>query len=106
MRGEVSFKLIVKKHVSAGRLILAACDDSLIGSVIEDSDAVIDLGRGFYQGEETAKEEFLSLIKKAYILNAVGPDTIKVLLEEGIISQDNIKKVNDVPHVQLVFEGN
>jgi len=34
--------MIVKKHVNAGRLVLAACDNSLINKRFEDSGMVLD----------------------------------------------------------------
>jgi len=64
--------MIVKEHINEGKLILALCDKNLLGKKIEDQNIQLDLSSSFYKGEEADIEELKKLIKKAYIINAVG----------------------------------
>jgi len=95
--------MIVKKHFSQNRLILAACDASLLDKKIENSTILLDLSSSFYKGEKTTKEEFIKLARQAFIINAVGQHVVNTLIEEKIIQKEDTKEVQGVPFVQVVF---
>ena len=99
-------KMIVNKHIIQGKLILAVCDSDLLGEKIEDSNLMLDLGSEFYNGDNLSRDEFLSLIKKTYIINAVGKEVIKLLITKKIVSKNQVRFLNSVPYVQIVFEMN
>ena len=98
-------KMIVKKHFTQGKLILAVCDSDIINKKFEDEKAVLDLASSFYKGEETSAEDFIDLMKKAYIINADGKETIALMIKEKVISESGKKKIKDVPYAQVVFES-
>ncbi len=97
--------MIVKKHNSSGRLVLGACDEALLNSKFEESGLVLDLTSAFYHGDTLTEDEFLDLVKKAYIVNAVGYKTVGCLMQANIIDSSETKEIKGVPYVQLVFEG-
>lgn len=96
-------KMIVKKHVSSGRLVLAICDTPLLGQVFEEEETKLDLSSPFYQGEEMAKEELQKLMKSSYILNIVGEKSLEAARELVQISTNNVLYVSEVPHAQVLF---
>ncbi len=96
--------MILKKHINEGRLILALCDDSLIGKKIEDKGIILDLSSAFYKGEKSDDKNTLSLIGKAYLVNAVGEETIAFLSGLDFVSEKDIRRVKNVPYVHIVFE--
>ena len=95
--------MIVKKHTNKNQLLLAACDTNLLGKQFEENELVLDLSSDFYNGTEMNESDFLNLIKKTYILNAVGEKTIELLLKNNMITKEIIKKISNVPHVQVLF---
>ena len=97
--------MYVKKHIDNGRLILGACDESLIGKKIEDSTMVLDLSSSFYKGERLSESAFLDLVRKSYIVNAVGVDCIECLIKAEFIGKNEAKKLLNVPYIQLVFDA-
>ncbi len=105
VQGILLIKMIVNKHVNAGRLVLAACDNSLINKRFEDSGVVLDLTSSFYKGEKMSETEFAALIKKAHILNLVGKETVGFLISLGVGDKKSVKNVAGIPHLQIIFGG-
>lgn len=96
--------MIVKKHVSSGgKLVLAICDASLLGSVFEEKEKKLDLSSPFYNGEKMEKEEIKKLMKKSYILNVVGEKSLETVREVVQIASGNVLYVDKVPHAQVLF---
>lgn len=95
--------MIVKTHKTDGKLILAICDNSLLGKKIEDGCLQLDLSSSFYNGEEKSEKEILQLMKAANSINAVGEKTIDFLLKNKIIQKENIIRIKKIPHAQVVF---
>ena len=62
--------MIVKKHSQNNKLVLAICDEDLLGKTIEENDLILDLKSDFYRGEEMNETELkqLRIIKKLEIL--------------------------------------
>lgn len=95
--------MIVKVHKTADRTILAICDENLLNKKFEEGGLQLDLTSDFYKGREKPEQEIFELIKKAGIINAVGEKCIRFLLKNKMISKENIIKIKDIPHVQVVF---
>ncbi|MEM4337090.1 MAG: DUF424 family protein [Candidatus Woesearchaeota archaeon] len=98
--------MIIKEHKTRSGNIIAICDSSIIGKKFVEGDAVLDLSSDFYRGKKSSKEEILSKCKKAYIINAVGEETINLLLSQKIISEKNIIKVQGIPFAQCILIEN
>jgi len=60
----------------------------------------LDLTTAFYQGEEKSEEELGDLIRNANAINLVGQKTISIAIKEGIIEEQNIIRVQNIPHAQ------
>jgi len=95
--------MIAKIHQSNDRALLALCDNDLLGKCFEENDLQLDLSGNFYKGEEKNEEEVLELIAKVNIVNAIGKECIEFLMKHKMITNENIIKIKDIPHVQLVF---
>ena len=96
--------MILKKHFNEGRLILAICDTGLIGKTFEDNTGFLNLKSGFYKGEEVSDDKIIELFNKAYIINAVGKESIDLLVKEKIIRAEQIKQIKNIPYIQIVFD--
>jgi|TARA_B100001971_G_C17875651_1_gene375480 hypothetical protein len=95
--------MIVKKHLNEGRLVLAICDNNLIGKKIEEGKLQLDLTSEFYKGEDMSEEELKTIIKKAYMINVVGKKIIDFLIKNKNIDIDDIIFIKKVPHAQVVM---
>lgn len=87
------------------RSVTAVCDKTLLGNVLRQGDAVIDLKtyRKFYEGEAVTVQEAGELLKLARNINVVGEKAVQAALEALPISKASVKKVAGVPHVQVYY---
>ncbi|MEM2131189.1 MAG: DUF424 family protein [Candidatus Woesearchaeota archaeon] len=95
--------MILKKHKTQDKLLLAICDSDLLGKKIETDTLIIDLSSNFYKGEKKTEAEILFEIKNCTSLNAVGKKTIDFLIKEKIISLENVKKIKEIPYINIYF---
>ena len=93
--------MLVKKHFSGKKFILAICDSELIGKKFEEGKKVLDLSSEFYKGKEVDDGKAVRLIKRAYIINAVGNKTICFLLKNKIIKQKDVLEIAHIPYAQI-----
>lgn len=96
--------MIVKIHRDHhGQMVLAICDSNIIGKKFTEGKLQLDLTGGFYKGKETAEHELLELVKRAYILNMVGKESIEFASRHNLINKQNIITVEGIPHAQCVI---
>ena len=101
--------IFLKKHASEQGLILAMCDQELIGKVLESGKIVLDLKKyaDFYKGELMSEEEASGVVEaeELYSANVVGERSVTIMIKNGVVGKDEVKKVAKVPFVQ-VFKMN
>lgn len=96
--------MLAKKHKThEGKLILAICDDDLIGKKFSDGELQIDLTGEFYKGKKASEEEIKKILDDVYIINAVGEKCIEFLLNLNLADKKNIIRIAGVPHAEVVI---
>ncbi len=97
--------MIVKVHKSPeNRIIVAICDKDLFGKKFEEGKLQLDLSSDFYNGEEKNIKEIADLIRNADIINLVGEKSVQLGLTEEIISDEDVKKIDNIPYSQTALE--
>lgn len=94
--------LVVKVHTKNERTIVAVCDKDLVGTLIEDGDVQLDLRSDFFAGDEMDLKEVGDLVRNADGVNLVGDEAVKVGLQEDVIDESHIMKVDGTPYAQAV----
>lgn len=92
----------LKVYHQGNEVLVAACDDDLLGRIFEDGELHLEVRREFYDGMAVNPEEFLRHLRLATIGNLVGEETIRVAREAGFIEENGILRIGGVPHAQLV----
>lgn len=91
---------------NAYRKVVALVDSDLIGKTIEEGIKQIDIKPNFFKGEEKTKEEIIEVLKSMEkedaTFNIVGKESIECALKSGIINEQGIMKIQNVP-VALVL---
>ncbi|NQV08530.1 DUF424 family protein [Candidatus Woesearchaeota archaeon] len=96
--------MIVKKHKTRdGRLILAVCDEELVGKIFDEGEKHLDLSSNFYKGEKRTEEEVKNLLKMTHIINVAGKNSINFILKKGIISKEEVDYTKKIPHTQVII---
>ncbi|MEN9625766.1 MAG: hypothetical protein RL557_94 [archaeon] len=95
----------IKIHQSY-RTIVALADTELIGKKFEEGRRQIEVRPNFFKGEEKNKKETIKILqnmqKEDATFNIVGKESVATALEAGIIKQEGIFQIDDIP-VALVL---
>jgi hypothetical protein len=93
--------LKVHETENGGR-ILAMCDKSLIGRVLEEGDVYIDLKNysDFYVGELIKDEKEIE-VKNVSSVNIIGKEAVALAIKNGVIKKDDVRTVEGVPYAQV-----
>ncbi len=86
---------------SGKEMILAACDEELLGKTFREGKKRLQVSEGFYGGHLVEAPEFLVLLKEVSIANLTGERTVKEAVEGGFIDQEHILMVDGIPHAQM-----
>jgi len=92
----------IKRYKQGNDLLVAACDEKLIGKKFEDKKYQIEVTKEFYGGEKVTSKILQKFLEDATIANLVGPETIKAAVEMGLIDPGTVIKIKGVPHAQMV----
>lgn len=83
------------------RRVVALCDSDLLGKKFEEGKRQLDVRENFYKGDEVSNEAAADILKRELkedaTFNIVGPESVKVALETGVIAQENIGTVQNIP---------
>ena len=77
-------------------------DIELIGKDVIDGELKINISENYYGKQIVEKDEAISLLKSASIMNLVGKETISLAIELGIGSKDGVKIISDIPFL-IIF---
>ncbi len=91
-----------KKHLTKDRIVLAVCDEELIGKKFSDGEIILDISERFYKGEKSSEKDIEELLKNSENVNLVGEKTIKLASKLGILNKDSIITIKGIPHAQII----
>ena len=95
--------MYLKIHESGGQRIVAACDEGLIGRTLTDGKRYLDLDthRGFYVGDKADAAGLEKALGTFTSANLVGKNAVKVALDLGLASADDIMYIKRIPYIQI-----
>ena len=94
--------IYVRIHKSADDIILAACDEEVLGKTFTGDGVKITVSERFYNGELVSEETFVQRMGSVTIMNLVGERVIALAMEQGHVSEDGILEIGGVKHAQVV----
>lgn len=104
LKAELSqkYRMIAKVHKTKdNKMMLVVCDKDLIGRKFTDGEKQLDLTSDFYKGTEKTKAEISDLMRNCSMLNLVGENTLKIAVDEELISSKNVLRISDIPYAQI-----
>ena len=78
------------------------CDAELIGKDVVDGELKIHISESYYGKQLVDKEDAISYLKSASIMNLVGKETISLAIDLGIGSESGVKIISDIPFL-IIF---
>ena len=92
----------VRRHMTGGELLVAACDAELVGKRFEEGELCLELRASFYEGERVDRRHFLEVLALATIANLAGEEAVGAAVEAGLVDPECVIRIGGVPHAQLV----
>lgn len=97
--------IYVRIHHTDKGMMVAMCDEELIGKVFTEGAKEINLKdyADFYKGELVDEEKALSMIdeRSLYSANVVGKRAVKQIIKKGLAKQAQVAKISGVQVVQV-----
>ena len=78
------------------------CDAELLGKDVVDGELKIHINESYYGKQLVDKDEAISFLKSASMMNLVGKNTISLAIDLGIGSESGIKIISDIPFL-IIF---
>ena len=91
-----------KKHITKDKIIIAICDEELLGKKFSEGDYTLNISKRFYDGEKKSEEELKDILKNFENINLVGKKIIKFATDMGILNKGSILKIDGIPHAQII----
>jgi len=93
-----------REHKTANGIVLAVCDSELIDRTLKFGDVDFEVSSSFYGTEKAESGQILNLVERCHVANFVGRDIVSILKENGLIREESVLMIGDVPHVQLLVD--
>ncbi len=98
----MSDKFCFKIHNHQSEVLIALCDDDILGRTFTDEGRRFHVSPEFY-GNELVDEIFVrDNIATFTILNVAGNRSVELAISAGIISPDNVIDIGGMKHAQAV----
>lgn len=94
--------IYIKMHSGLDDVVLAACDEEVLGKTFSGNNLRITVSEGFYNGELVPEEVFVQHMGRVSVMNLVGERAIALAVENGHVSEDCVLEIGGVKHAQVV----
>lgn len=93
--------ILVERETERG-LLVAACDDGLIGETFDTGDVTLTVNEEFYGGSEVSPETVAASLANASVANLVGTEVVQLAIDEGFVDEDCVLELDGALHAQYV----
>ncbi|MEM4577116.1 MAG: DUF424 family protein [Candidatus Nezhaarchaeales archaeon] len=95
-------EVYVKVHQHGKDLIVAICDEDLLGKTFSEGAVKIEVSERFYGGEKMDVKEAMKIAKRASIANFLGKNSVKYAIRCKLVHKDAVVVVASIPHAQMI----
>jgi hypothetical protein len=97
--------IYLNKFESPKGIMVAMCDEDVMGRVLREGRIEINLKQygGFYKGELMSEEQVKYALKDGsiYSANVVGNRSVGILIELGVVKEDEVRTIEGVRYVHI-----
>lgn len=94
--------MILRERSTDQGLLVAVCDDDVLGETFENGEVSITVNEEFYGGDPAEADDVVDSLARANIANIVGSRAVEVAVEAGIIDDAHVLEIGETRHAQLV----
>ncbi|ASI98127.1 DUF424 domain-containing protein [Thermococcus celer] len=93
--------IYVKIYRVQGEVLLAACDEELLGKTFREGELKLEVKERFYRGELVDEDALEDLLNEATIANLTGERCVRKAMELGYVDEGRVLWIQGVPHAQM-----
>ena len=97
--------MILNERETQEGLLVAVCDDGLIGETFEEGDVSLTVTEEFYGGERVEEAAVVDSLARASVANIVGREAVELAIDEGFVEAGNVLEVESTRHAQVLRLG-
>lgn len=84
------------------KVLLAICDEELLGKTLRDGKIVFKISEDFYKGKKISVDQAVSMIENSTIINLIGNECVKKAIENGYVHPEAVLKIEGISHAQIM----
>jgi len=97
--------MIVNERDTEEGLLVAVCDDGLVGQTFEDGEVSLTVTEEFYGGESVDEQAVLDSLARCDVANIVGTESVALAIEAGVVEEGNVLDIDGTRHAQVLWMG-
>ncbi|MFB1064311.1 DUF424 domain-containing protein [Natrinema sp. H-ect4] len=94
--------MIVNERETAEGVLVAVCDEEVLGETFEEGELSLTVTEEFYGGDEVDENAVVESLARAAVANIVGTRAVELAVEEGFVDEANVLEVGTTLHAQLL----
>ena len=94
--------MLVKERETQEGLLVAVCDEDVLGETFESGDVSLTVTEEFYGGEAVDESAVVDSLSRATVANIVGRRAVELAVAEGVIDEASVLEVGSTLHAQLL----
>ena len=76
--------MYLKIYKNGEHVLVAACDEEVLGKTLKHGNTMVEINRAFYEGEPVSEEELEKVLEEATTANLFGEKRLNALLNAGL----------------------
>lgn len=94
--------MILRERDTQEGLLVAVCDDDVLGETFETGNVSLTVTEEFYGGDEVDENEVVDSLARASVANIVGTDAVALAVEEGFVDEERVLDLDSTRHAQFL----
>ncbi len=94
--------MYAKTHKSEYGLLVAACDDDINGKKFKHEKETFYVNPEFYGKKKISEKNLINLFSRASSANLIGKQVVNLGIELGLVDQEHITRIKNIPHAIVV----
>ncbi|WP_255169231.1 DUF424 domain-containing protein [Natrononativus amylolyticus] len=98
-------RLLVTERETPEGLLVALCDDDVLGQTFESGEFSLTVTEEFYGGETVDETAAVDSLQRAAVANIVGTRAVDLAIEADIVDEANVLEIGSTVHAQFLRMG-
>ncbi|UPW01598.1 DUF424 family protein [Halorussus gelatinilyticus] len=94
--------MILNERETDEGLLVAVCDDDVLGETFEDDGVSLTVTEEFYGGDEADEQTVVDSLARASVANLVGTEAVELAIREGFVDEANVLEIETTRHAQFL----